>query len=240
MLAEHRAPQLAQPVQVARIDDPVLGAGAQVDARARGEVACQRLTGGRERAHLSGERRQDHVRDRRLQRTADEPTAQRAGRELADAVRLHPRLFEQPPVDRELPVRRVVGLGQRDVVLDRPALGVLGVERLVQRDPERPQDRPRLESPRGDRRARPEQRLRVEVDGPRVDLDVPGVRQPGADQRPHRIQALQHLRPVVGEVLVDGVKPAALRGGAVQLLNEQPRPRAAPFVGGAHEVTARG
>ena len=94
-------------------------------------------------------------------------------------MRLHPRLFEQPPVDGELPIGRVVGLGQRDVVFDRPALGVLGVERLVQRDPEAAQDRPRLECARGDRRARPEQRLRVEVDGAGVDLDVPGVRQPG-------------------------------------------------------------
>ena len=80
-----------------------------------------------------------------------------------------------------------------------------------------------LKRPCGDRRARPEQGLRVEVDGPRVDLDVPGVGQPGADQRPYRVQALQHQRPVVGEVLVDGVEPAALRGRAVQLLHEHRR-----------------
>ena len=35
-----------------------------------------------------------------------------------------------------------VGLGQGDVVLDRPALGVLGVQRLVDRDAEAAQDRP--------------------------------------------------------------------------------------------------
>ena len=152
MFAEHRTPQLAQPVQVGGVDDPVVGAGLQVDGRARGEVARQRLTSGRELEHLSGEGGEDHVGDRRLQRAADEPAAQRVGRELAHAVGLHPRLFEQPPVDRELPVGGIVGLGQRDVVLDRPALGVLGVQRLVQRDPEAAQDRPSLE--RGRRRSR--------------------------------------------------------------------------------------
>ena len=121
--------------------------------------------------------------------------------------------------------RRVLRFRQCDVVLDRPALGVLGVERLVQRDPERPQDRPLLERAGGDRIARSEQRVRVEVHGAGVDLDVPGVRQARADQRPHRVQALEDRRPVVGEVLVDGVEPAALRGGAVQLLHEHRRPR---------------
>ena len=88
-------------------------------------------------------------------------------------------------------------------------------------------------------RARAEQGLGVEVDRARVDLDVPGVRQAGADQRPHRVQALQDLCPVVGEILVDGVELAALRGGAVQLLHEHRRPAGAGR-GGAHEVTARG
>ena len=146
------------------------------------------------------------------------------GRELAHAVGLHPRLLEQPPVDGELPVDRVVGLGELDVVLDRPALGVLGVHRLVQRDAEAAQDRPPLQRAGGDLGARAEQRLGVEVDGARVDLDVPGIRQPGPDQRPHRVQALKDRRPVVGQVLVDGVEPAALRGGAVQLLHEHRRP----------------
>ena len=69
---------------------------------------------------------------------------------------------------------------------------------------------------------------------------MPGVRQAGADQRPHRVQALQDLCPVVGEVLVDGVELAALRGGAVQLLHEHRRTVAGAGGGGAHEVTARG
>ena len=105
-------------------------------------------------------------------------------------------------------------------MLDRPALGVLGVHRLVQRDAEAAQDRPPLECAGGDLGARAEQRLGVEVDGAGVDLDVPGVRQPWSDQRPYRIQALEDRRPVVGEVLVDRVEPAALGGGAVQLLHE--------------------
>ena len=92
----------------------------------------------------------------------------------------------------------------------------------MQRDPERAQDRPPLERAGGDRVARSEQRVGVEVDGAGVDLDVPGVRQAWPDQRPHRVEALQDRRPVVGEVLVDGVEPAALSGGAVQLLHEQP------------------
>ena len=78
----------------------------------------------------------------------------------------------------------------------------------------------------------PSSASRVEVDGPRVDLDVPGVRQPGADQRPHRVQPLQHPRPVVREVLVDGVEPAALRGSAVQLLHEHRRPTAGRLLAG--------
>jgi hypothetical protein len=71
-------------------------------------------------------------------------------------VRFHARLLEQSPVHRELPVGRLVRFRQGSVVLDRPALGVLGVERLVQRDPERSQDRPLLERAGGDRLARAE------------------------------------------------------------------------------------
>ena len=52
----------------------------------------------------------------------------------------------------------------------------------------------------------------------------PGSERPGADQRPHRVQALEDPRPVVGELLVDGVELAALRGGPVQLLHEHRRP----------------
>ena len=68
-----------------------------------------------------------------------------------------------------------------------------------------------------------------------MQLDVPGVGQAGPDQRPHRVQALQDPRPVIGEVLVERVEPAALRGGALQLRGEQPAPGA-----GGHVVTARG
>jgi hypothetical protein len=122
-------------------------------------------------------------------------------------------------------------------VLDRPALGVLGVHRLVECHTEAAQDRPPRERPARDLAARAEQGLGVEVDGPGVDLDVPGIRQSGSDQRPHRVQALKDRRPVVGEVLVDRVEPAALGGGAVQLLHEHRRPACG---GGAHDVTARG
>ena len=108
LVAEHRRHTLAQPVQDGRVDDAVVGARLQVDGRAPGHVARQRLAGGRELEQLPGERGQDHVDDRRLQRAADEPAAQRVGRELADAVGFHARLLEQPPVDRELPVGRVV------------------------------------------------------------------------------------------------------------------------------------
>jgi hypothetical protein len=152
-------------------------------------------------------------------------------------VGLHPRLLEQPPVDGELPLDRIRGLGQGDVVLDRPALGVLGVHRLVQRDAEAAQDRPPRERACRDLGTRAEEHFGVEVDGAGVDLDVPRIRQPGADQRPHRVQALQDRRPVVGQVLVDRVEPPALRGSAVQLLHEHRRPACG---GRAHEVTARG
>jgi hypothetical protein len=116
---------------------------------------------------------------------------------------------------------------------------VLGVHRLVRRDAEAPQDRPPRERPGGDLGARAEQRVGVQVDGAGVDLDVPGVRQAGADQRPHRVQALQDRRPVVRQVLVDRVEPAALRRGAVQLRHEHSRTAGARRCG-SHEVTARG
>jgi hypothetical protein len=128
---------------------------------------------------------------------------------------------------------------ESDVVLDRPALGVLGVQRLVDRDAEAAQDPPLLEPARGDLLARAQQRLGVEVDRARVDLDVAGVGQAGADQRPYRVQALEDRRPVVGQLLVDGVELAALCGGAVQLLHERRRPSAAVLCAG-HDVTARG
>ena len=122
-----------------------------------------------------GERGQDHVDDRRFERVANEPSAQRSGRVLADAVGFHARLLEQSPVDRELPLIGVVGLGELDVVFDRPAFGVLAVEGLVQRDPEAAQHRPPLEPAGDDLLARAEEGVGVEVDRAGVDLDVPGV-----------------------------------------------------------------
>ena len=100
VITEHRPPQLTEAEQIGRVDDPVVGAGLQVDGRPCGEIACQRPAAGRELEHLLGEGREDHVRNGRLQRAADEPPAERVGRELAHAMGLHPRLLEQPPVDR--------------------------------------------------------------------------------------------------------------------------------------------
>ena len=142
LLTEHDQPQPSQCSQVGGVDDPVLSPCEQVDGGPGGEVPRQRSAGRREREHLRGEGRQDHVSDGRPQRPADEPATQQVGRELPYAVGLHPRLLEQPAVDRELPLDRIRGLGEGDVVLDRPALGVPGVHRLVQRYAEAAQDRP--------------------------------------------------------------------------------------------------
>ena len=141
-VAEHLAPRGSDGVERRWCEDAVVGAGLQVHARAAGDVAGQRPAGGGCGEQLGGERGQDHVDHGCFERAADEPAADRGGRVLADPVGFHARLFEQPPVDRQLPVGRVGGLGQRDVVLDRPALGVLGVQRLVDRDAEAAQDRP--------------------------------------------------------------------------------------------------
>jgi hypothetical protein len=59
----------------------------------------------------------------------------------------------------------------------------------------------------------------------------PGSDSPGPDERPHRVQPLQHHGQPVGEVLVERLELAALSGGAVQLLDERRR---------THEVTALG
>ena len=166
---------MAQPVQDGRVDDAVVGARLQIHGGAPGHVARERPAGHRRGEELARERGQDHVDDGRLERVADEPSAQRAGRVLADAVGFHARLLEQPPVDRELPLVGVVGLGELDVVLDRPAFGVLGVEGLVQRDTEAAQHRPPLEPAGDDLLARAEEGVGVEVDRAGVDLDVPGV-----------------------------------------------------------------
>ena len=76
---------------------------------------------------------------------------------------------------------------------------------------------------------RAEQLVAVEVDGAAAQLDVPGLGEAGADQRPHREQPLEDQRPVVGQLAVDRVELAALRGRAGELGGE------------AHQrVTARG
>ena len=147
LLTEHDQPQPSQCSQVGGVDDPVLSPCEQVDGGPGGEVPRQRSAGRREREHLRGEGRQDHVSDGRPQRPADEPATQQVGRELPYAVGLHPRLLEQPAVDRELPLDRIRGLGEGDVVLDRPALGVPGVHRLVDRYAEAAQDRPPSSAP---------------------------------------------------------------------------------------------
>ena len=121
-------------------------------------------------------------------------------------------------------------------MFDGPAFGVLGVEGLVQCDAEAAQDSAAVERAALQLFARGEQLVGVEVDRARVDLDVARVRQPGSGERPYGVQALQDRGEPVGEVLVERVEPAALRGGAVQLLDEQRRPRGA----GGHAVTARG
>ena len=236
---EHPVPHSVHRFEDGWVEDAVVGARLEVHSAAGCKVAARRDACCHARDHLFRERGQDHVDDCSLQRSPDEPAAQRVGREVADPVRFHPRLLEQSPVHRELPVARVLRFRQGNVMLDRPALGVLGVERLVQRDPEGPQDRPLLERAGGDRLARAEQGIGVEVDGAGVDFDVPWVRQPGAEQRPHGVQALEDLGPVVRQVLVDGIEPTALRGRAVQLMCEQPWPHTGS-AGGAHEVTARG
>ena len=106
---------------------------------------------------------------------------------------------------------------------------------LVQAGAEAGEHAPALERAGQQLLARAEQRVGVEVDRAAGELDVRGVGEPGPDQRPHRVQALQDQRPVVREPLVDGVQAPALRGGAAQLAGEQ------PLAGGGHQpVTARG
>ena len=174
-VAENVPPHVAQSVEDGRVEDAVVGAGLQVHGRAAGHVARERSAGRRRGEELVGERGEDHVGDRRSERVAHEPSAERAGRVLADAVGFHARLLEQPSVDRELTIVGVLRFAERDVVLDRPAFGVLAVEGLVQRDAEAAQHRPPLEPAGEDLLAGAEQGVGVEVDGAGVDLDVPGV-----------------------------------------------------------------
>jgi hypothetical protein len=96
---------------------------------------------------------------------------------------------------------------------------------------------PARDRAREQRVARAEQLVGVEVDPARVQLDVAGVREAGADQRPYRVQALQDPGELLGEVLVERVELAALGGGAVQLLYER---RRSGEDRGHQPVTARG
>ena len=123
---------------------------------------------------------------------------------------------------RRADARRVLGVGEREVALHDPELGVLGVHHLVQPDADVVRTRMRSSRPVRMSSAAAEQLVAVEVHGARVELDVAGLGQPRADQRPHRVQALEHPRVVVAEALVDGVEPAALRGGPVKGLREAP------------------
>ena len=148
-----------RPSRSGRVDDAVVGARLQVDGRAAGHVARQWRPGDRLGEEVFGERGHDHVGHGRLQRVADEPSAERAVGVLADAVGFHARLLEQPPVDGELPLDRVLGLRQRDVSVDRPPFGVLAVEGLVERDAEAAEHRAALEPAGDDLLAGSEQRV---------------------------------------------------------------------------------
>jgi uncharacterized protein (DUF3084 family) len=152
-------------------------------------------------------------------------------------VGLHARLLEQPPVLGQLALVHVLGAPEGDRAPERPALGVLAVEGLVQRNAERAQDVAARDRSSEQVLSRAEQLVGLEVDPPRVQLDVAGVGEAGADQRPYRVQALQDPRELLGEVLVERVQASALGGGAVQLLHER---RRAGGCGSHQPVTARG
>ena len=91
-------------------------------------------------------------------------------------------------------------------MLGDPQLGVLGVEDLVDGDAVGAQDRAPLERTGNDLVARAEQLVAVEVDGAAAQLDVPGLGEAGADQRPHREQTLEDQRPVVGQLAVERIE----------------------------------
>ena len=95
--------------------------------------------------------------------------------EVAAAVGLHARLLEQPPVGAELTFGWIGRAGEFDVALERPALGVLAVEGLVQRHAEGAQHVAARDLLGEQRLARAEQLVGVEVDPARVRLDVAGV-----------------------------------------------------------------
>jgi hypothetical protein len=113
-------------------------------------------------------------------------------------------------------------------VVGDPELGVFGVEDLVDRDAVGAQDRAALEGAGADLVLGAEQLSAVEVDGAAAQLDVAGLAEAGADERPDGEQLLEDQRPVVGQLAVEGVELAALGGGPGELGGE------------AHRVTARG
>jgi len=196
--------------QRGRVDNAIVGAGLQVGHRAPAHVACHRPPGERGVRDLAGEHGYDHVGDRGRQCGTHEAPASAVGRELAAAVGLHARLLQQRAVERELKLDRILRLRELCVVLGDPGLGVLGVHDLVQRRAQAGEHAPALERAGQQLRARAEQRVGVEVDRAAREFDVRGVGEPGPDQRPHRVQALQDQCLVVRERLVDGVQAPAL------------------------------
>ena len=107
-VSEDFAPPIPQTVQDGRVHDAVVGARLQVHGRAAGHVARRWRPGDRLGEELLGERGEDHVGHGRGEGVADEPSAECAVGVLADAVGFHARLLEQPPVDGELPLDRVL------------------------------------------------------------------------------------------------------------------------------------
>jgi hypothetical protein len=205
-----------------------VGARVQVRQRAAGQVARDTLAGEGGERELGAEARDDAVDHRGADREADEPPAPRVLRPDAAAGGLHARLLEQRAVGGEQALVRVLGGGERAVVLGDPELGVLGVEDLVDRDAVGAQDRAALQLTRADLRRGTEQLVAVEVDGAAAQLDVAGLGEPGADERPDGEELLEDQRPAVGELAVERVELAALGGGPGELGGE------------AHRVTARG
>ena len=52
----------------------------------------------------------------------------------------------------------------------------------------------------------------------------PGSDSPGPSSAHTGYSRWRIARPVIGDILIDGVQPSALSGGAVQLLHEYRRP----------------
>ncbi len=219
----------------------VVGAGVQVGPRAPGHVA-------RQRPARSSPQRSDLLRRtpgrsrRRPRRPARGGRTGRGGESGGKSRTPWASIRGSSSSRRSTASCRSAGSSDSDERAGRarrPALGVLGVHRLVKRDARSSAAPRRRSSVAGERSAgaAAEQRVGVEVDRARVDLDVPRVSQPGADQRPHRVQPLQDQRPVIGQVLVDWVEPAALRGGAAAAARSE---HAGVRRGRRHAVTARG